>query len=88
MNKKVHQQPEKLMHLDDTMYIIRVLPARMEQWQKEGRVTVQQTPDGEQAVREGELKALAHGPDALKAASEAFALDVTRRETDESNRHN
>lgn len=88
MNKKVNQQPEKLISLDDAMYIRRVLPTRMEQWQKEGRVTVQQTRDGEQAVRESALKALANGPDALEAALEGFAFDLRKRETDESSGRN
>lgn len=79
---------EKLIRLDDARYILRASQCQMDTWQQEGRFALRQTTEGSPALSETDLKTLANGPDALEAALKKFALDVTRREADESSGRN
>jgi hypothetical protein len=88
VKRKVSQDQEKIIGLDDARYILHASSRQMDTWQQEGRFAQRQTTEGRPALSETDLKALANGPDALKVALEGFALDVTTREADESSGRN
>lgn len=88
MNRKVSPAQEKLIGLDDARYILQASSSQMDTWQQKGRFALRQTTEGRPALSETDLKTLANGPDALKAALEGLALDVTTREAIESSGRN
>lgn len=83
MSKPKKEKKESYITVEEAMHSMRVAPLHMENWIREGRVKVVDTPIG-RTIRESEFKKLAHSPEALEAALEGLANQTARRESDET----
>ena len=83
MTKKKRPKIEKLIRIDNAIYILRVSPGLFRSWQDEGRFEVILNRNGKQCITENDLRRLAYSDDKAQASHEAFMRYAQGRIEDE-----
>jgi hypothetical protein len=79
---KKKSQDEKLIRVDDVIYILRVSPEQFNLWCQEGKFTIKLNRNGKPCITEPDLKSIAYSDFTKKAAFEALVNDSERRKND------
>lgn len=72
MAKKKRPEIEKLIRIDNAIYILRISPDQFRSWQDEGRFEIILNRNGKQCITENDLRRLAYNNDKPQASREAF----------------
>ena len=84
MAKRKRPKTEKLIRIDNAIFILRISPAQLRSWQDEGRFEIKLNRNGKPCITENDLRKLAYSNDKLQASSEFFIFSALRRIVHES----
>ncbi len=84
MAKRKRPKTEKLIRIDNAIFILRISPAQLRSWQDEGRFEIKLNRNGKPCITENDLRKLAYSNDKLQASREFFIFSALRRIVHES----
>ena len=84
VNKKKKHQSEKLIRIDNAIYILRVSPEQFHSWNKEGKFEIKLNKNGKPCITETDLKRLAYSDFVRESSFEAFLDYIKQRKDDDA----